>query len=117
AIDRPGADCASTGRQNLTVYRMDGTARLRRTVCALHPVVDRAFAPLGRDPDDVLCGVLDVAGLAVHAVLRVDLQPVLTRFGLDELVHPGRAKAGLRAAVAREVHRYGNRGILQRQVD
>ena len=31
--------------------------------------------PSGRHPDDVLGRVLDVAGLAVHAVLGVDLQP------------------------------------------
>jgi len=33
-------------------------------------------AAFGRDPHDVLRGVFDVAGLAVHAVLRVDLQAV-----------------------------------------
>jgi hypothetical protein len=39
-----------------------------------HAVVDRSFAALRRHPVDVLRRILDVAGLAVHAVLRVDLQ-------------------------------------------
>ena len=45
------------------------------------------------DPDDVLRRVLDVAGLAVHAVLRVDLQAVVAVVVLHELVDAGRAVA------------------------
>ena len=41
-----------------------------------HADVVGPAAAFGRDPDDVLRRVLDVAGLAVHAVLRVDLQPL-----------------------------------------
>ena len=41
----------------------------------LHSVVLGAFAALGRDPGDDLVRVHDVAGLAVHAVRGVDLQP------------------------------------------
>jgi hypothetical protein len=52
-------------------------------------------AALGRDPDDVLRRILDVAGLAVDAVLRVDLQ-TLAAIGIgDELVDAGRAVAAL----------------------
>lgn len=40
-----------------------------------HAIVFRATAALGRHPVDVLRGVLDVTGLAVNAVLGVDLQP------------------------------------------
>ena len=41
----------------------------------LHPArINRAAAAFRRYPVDVLPRVLDVAGLAVHAVLRVDLQ-------------------------------------------
>src|SRR6478672_5586355 len=40
-----------------------------------HVGIVRAAAPFGHDPLDVLPRVLDVAGLAVHAVLGVDLQP------------------------------------------
>src|SRR2546426_12776022 len=48
--------------------------------CTLHVRVVRPAAAFGRDPDDVLQRILDVAGLALHAVLRVDLQ---ARLGLD----------------------------------
>src|SRR3546814_5867496 len=40
----------------------------------LHIGVIWAAATLRHHPFDVLPGILDVAGLAVHAVLRVDLQ-------------------------------------------
>src|SRR5690349_10856889 len=45
-----------------------------------HVGVVRAAASFGHDPLDVLPRVLDVAGLAVHAVLRVDLQPGCAAF-------------------------------------
>src|SRR5690606_33378476 len=70
----------------------------------LHPDVDRAFAALGRDPDDVLPRILDVAGLAVHAVRRVDLQPRVAAVGVaHDLVHGGRTIASLRGIVKRDV--------------
>ena len=50
-------------------------------------------AALGRDPVDVLGRVLDVAGLAVHAVLRVDLQRGAAVRAGHVLVDPGRAVA------------------------
>ena len=46
----------------------------------LHAVVGWTAAPLGAHPVDVLGGTLDVASLAVDAVLRVDLQPHLPLF-------------------------------------
>ena len=51
-----------------------------------HPRVIGPTTALRRDPDDVLRGVLDVAGLAMHAVLRVDLQPVAAVGVLHEFV-------------------------------
>jgi hypothetical protein len=84
-------------------------------VGVVHPRVVRPAAALGRDPDDVLRRVLDVAGLAVHAVLRVDLQAVAAVVA-DELVHAGRAVAALGAGVLRQVDRTGTDGVLQRQV-
>src|SRR5262245_24092471 len=42
-----------------------------------HVRIVRSAAALGSDPDDILRRILDVAGLAVHAVLRVDLQSLL----------------------------------------
>ena len=50
--------------------------RMRAGQCGSHVRVVRPAAAFGRDPHDVLRRVLDVAGLAVHAVLRVDLQPL-----------------------------------------
>src|SRR5205085_10210018 len=61
-----------------------------------HVRVVRPAAALRRHPHDVLRRVLDVAGLAVHAVLRVDLQPLVAAVFLDELVHGRGAVAALR---------------------
>src|SRR5690606_13061853 len=51
-----------------------------------------------RHPVDDLVGILDVAGLAVHAVGGVDLQALAGRV-LDDLVDAGRAEAGAGVAV------------------
>ena len=48
---------------------------------SLHVRIVRSAAALGYNPINVLLRVLDVAGLAVHAVLRVDLQPRLAGRG------------------------------------
>src|SRR5262249_33054542 len=80
-----------------------------------HVPIVRTAAALGGDPDDVLRRVLDVAGLAVDAVLRVDLQPRL-RLEVDELVDAGRAIAALRAAIDLKICFYRNRSILELQV-
>src|SRR5438094_4474416 len=51
-------------------------------------------------PIDVLLRVLNVAGFAMDAILRVDLQPLLAAPGLlDDLVYPGRTIALLRRVV------------------
>src|SRR5438046_4386699 len=47
----------------------------RNAEAASEPVVVRATAAFGRDPSDDLIGVGDVAGLAVHAIRSVDLEP------------------------------------------
>ena len=44
---------------------------------ASHVRIVRPAAALRHHPDDVLRRILDVAGLAVHAVLEIDLQPLL----------------------------------------
>ena len=83
----------------------------------LHAGVGRAAAAFGRDPDDVLRGVLDVAGLAMHAVLRVDLQALATLLGIvHKFVHPGRAVAAFRASILGQIDLHGHRGVLERQV-
>lgn len=66
----------------------------KKATCAkrgpfLHSIVGRAAAALGHDPVDVLTGVLNVARLAMDAVLGVDLQTLtLSRLQRDEFVHP-----------------------------
>src|SRR4051794_924341 len=45
-----------------------------------HVEIDRPFAALRRRPGYVLVGVLDIAGLAVDAVLRVDDEARLVAF-------------------------------------
>ena len=41
----------------------------------LHPThISRPATALGRDPDNVLAWVFDVAGFAMYAILRIDLQ-------------------------------------------
>src|SRR5215813_6359188 len=72
----------------------------------LHVRIIRSSSALGRHPVDVLPRVLDVARLAVDAVLRVDLQALrrcARLFVGDELVHAGGAVALLGAVVDREV--------------
>src|ERR1700740_2826020 len=80
----------TSGLQNLGVRSVVFMA----AVSSLHVGIVGATAAFRRDPDDVLRRVLDVAGLAVHAVLRVDLQ---TRRGLEvhELVDARRGGAAL----------------------
>ena len=51
-----------------------------------------ARAALGRRPDDILAGILDVAGFAVNAVGGVDLQP-WQGIPIKDLEHPRRAVA------------------------
>ena len=57
------------------------------SVLRSHAIVRRPATALRGDPVDVLRGVLDVARLAVDAVLRVDLQPLATLVVGDKLVH------------------------------
>src|SRR5471032_510857 len=64
--------------------------RDRATEPPSHIGIFRAAAALRRHPGDVAVGVLDVAGFAVDAVLRVDHKARLTAL-LDPLVDTGRA--------------------------
>src|SRR6185312_8455109 len=66
----------------------------------LEVLVIRPRTALGRDPGDDLVGVLDVAGLAVHAVGGIDLQAFSGAI-VDDLVDVGGAEAGARVAVFR----------------
>ena len=55
----------------------------------LHVWISRPATALGRGPVDVLGWVFDVAGFAVNAVLRIDLQRFPATIGVDQFVHPG----------------------------
>ena len=61
----------------------------------LHARVIRPAAALRRDPHDVLRRVFDVAGFAMHAVLRIDLQALGVVGVLHELVDAGWAVTAL----------------------
>ncbi len=67
---------------------------------ASHVRVVRSAAAFGRDPDDVLRWVFDVAGFAVYAILRIDLQ-ALAAIAFDEFVDARGAIALLGAIVLR----------------
>ncbi len=62
----------------LTAWRPDGLTlfALGNTLAALHARIVRSATTFGRYPNNILCRILDVAGFAMHAVLRIDLQAV-----------------------------------------
>src|SRR4051794_3232085 len=81
------------------------TAGRTRYATRSHPSrVTGPSAALRRHPVDVLRRVLDVAGFAMHAVLRVDAQARLARDLLD-FIHPGRTVPGLRTGIELVVDR------------
>src|SRR3954466_10732759 len=64
----------------------------------LHALIVGAAAALRRNPGDIAVGVLHVAGFAVDAVLRVDLEARACRL-LDPFIHAGRTIAVRRTGV------------------
>ena len=82
----------------------------------LHIGIVRPTAAFRRDPDDVLGRILDVAGLAVHTVLRIDLQALGIVIVFDEFIDTSRAIAGFRPGVLCQINPHRYRGILQGQV-
>src|SRR4051812_43939189 len=87
-------------------------ARARR----LHIGIIRSSSALGHDPVDVLRRVLDVAGLAVDAILGVDLEPRPPLF-LDKFIDARRTISLLRTCINGQIHLGGYVGILERQVN
>lgn len=53
----------------------------------------------------------------MHAILRIDLQTVVTGISLHELIHASRAVAGFRACILSQVDLDWYLGILQRQMN
>src|ERR1700712_2798132 len=80
---------------------------------SLHIGIIWPSSAFGDDPVDVLGRVLDVAGLAVDAILRVDLEPRTGRL-LDELIDSGRAISLLRPGIFGQVDRDRNLRVLER---
>src|SRR5450755_3767647 len=66
---------------------------IRDTGVVLQRLVVGSRTALGGGPVDDAVRILDVAGLAMHAVGRVDLQPPAALTVVDHLVHTGRAEA------------------------
>src|SRR5947209_13645390 len=83
----------------------------------LHVRVIWSSTAFGSDPVDVLGRVLDVAGLAVDAILGVDLQPRFTACALDEFIDACRAIALLGAGIDRQVYCRWYVRILERQMN
>src|SRR5438477_16080 len=109
-----------------------GSATVSRAAAGQEPSASTAIAPLPShlhvriigasaafwgDPIDILGRVLDVACLAVDAILGVDLKPRFTAFTLDEFVNARRAVSLLWAVVDRQVDRRGYVGVLERQMN
>src|SRR4051812_36071973 len=83
----------------------------------LHVRVIGASAAFGSDPVDVLGRVLDVASLAVDAVLRVDLEPGFTVLALHEFVDACRTITLFGPCIYRQVDCCGYVGVLERQMN
>ncbi|ABA50132.1 hypothetical protein BURPS1710b_1868 [Burkholderia pseudomallei 1710b] len=81
-----------------------------------HVRVVRPAAAFRRDPHDVLRRILDVAGLAVHAVLRVDHEAVAAVVVLHEFIDGGRAEARFRPRIRAQIDVDRHARVLQRQV-
>src|SRR6185312_3274494 len=76
------------------------TCRRNSSSCVYsHVRVIGTAATLGHHPVDILGRILDVAGLAVHTVLRVDLQPRLAVTDAHDLVHARRTIALFRRII------------------
>src|SRR3954449_7305377 len=81
-----------------------------------HVRVIGASAAFGCDPVDVLGRVLDVARLAVDAILGVDLKPRFTALAFHEFVNACRAIALLGTGIDRQVDGRRYVRVLERQV-
>src|SRR5574343_1206858 len=95
------------------MYSLGGQAR---DYTRSHVGIGGSFAALRDYPVDVLRRILDVAGLAVHAVLRVDLQARLAFFLAENFIDAGRAEALFGRVVLRQVDADWHRRILQLQM-
>src|SRR5690606_37966666 len=72
ASPEDASTCRKINRLQILGTAPSMTKERDRVPPLLHIGVNRPLATLRRHPVDVLVGVLDVAGLAVHAILGVD---------------------------------------------
>src|SRR5690554_7829580 len=82
----------------------------------LHAAVIGAAAPFWRHPGDVLGRILDVTGLAVHAIGSVNAKhrgPAL----FSHFIDAGRAIERRRFAIFRQIVAHGHQGIGQYEVN
>src|SRR5215207_2307389 len=101
----------------LALVGVEAPARISANTRLSHVRIIRASTAFGRDPVDVLGRILDVTGLAVNAILRVDLEPWLTAFSFDKFVNAGRAISLLGSVVIVQVDRRRYLRVLERQMN
>src|SRR5690606_26640052 len=82
----------------------------------LHIRIVRTTGTLWSNPGDVLGRVFDITGLAVYAVLRVDLEALFAFCSFNNFVHPSRAVALRRFIPLRQVNAQRNGSVFQLQV-
>src|ERR1041384_1114051 len=86
-----------------------------RRILLLHIRIVGATAPFGRDPGDILRRILEVAGFAMHAILRIDLKLGTGAF-LDYFINARRTVALRRLCILGQIDRNGNGRIAQLKV-
>ena len=82
----------------------------------LHIGVIRPVATLRCDPVDILAGVFDIAGFAMHAVLEIDHKARVFALFLHHLIHTCGAIALRRFCVFGQVHRDRQVRVAQLQM-
>ena len=82
------------GTQRISAPQEESAFRNPKSAIAigLHILIVRAVASFGSDPVDDLIGVHDVAGFAVNAVGKIDLQLHLTALFANNLIDRGWTK-------------------------
>src|SRR5687768_9517764 len=101
----------------LALAGLEAPARISAKTRDSHVRIIRPSSAFGRDPIDVLGRILDVTGLAVNAILGVDLEPRLTAVSLDKFVNARRAISLLRPVIFGQVDRRRYDRVFERQVN
>src|SRR5437868_13694948 len=106
-----------------TVIRADAADELSASAARappashLHVRIIGASTAFRGDPIDVLCGILDVACLAVDAILGVDLKPRFTTVAFNELVNACRTIALFGSGIYRQIDCRRYVSVLERQMN